>query len=288
MNFNLKNWIQVLMLTLLVGFAACTEDACESTDCGPNSVDCQEGVCVCTTGWYGEFCDQYDCNISGLGCVNGDCLPDGTCDCEEGFYGGDCSSTDPGDNITTCDEIDCGPNSVDCVDGECICADGFYGADCSSSDPCVETVCGDNAAAVQSADGLTCDCECLPGFTGENCDQEIAASFLGDYSVVSSCGTDSYLSSIVPQTENNVVIEGKVKITNFSNLIDPDSQGDYNVVADIVSENELSILVNASGYTVIGSAFFTDATNDVVVINYEITDNASGTSQNCSDTYTRL
>ena len=81
----------------------------------------------------------------------------------------------------------------------------------------------------------------------------------------------------------------KVKITNFSNLIDPDGGANFDIVATIASSNELNILFSSGtpGYTVIGSAFFTTAQKNVLSINYDITDNVTGVAQNCTDTFTR-
>ncbi len=291
MDFNLKSWIRVLALVLLVGFAACTDDEpCDNLDCGPNSVGCEEGVCICETGWFGANCEQFDCSIYGdEGCVNGTCNEiTGECECDEGWYGADCSSSNPVDGTDTCEDIDCGPNAVDCVDGVCICADGFFGADCSSTDPCTDVVCGDNEVAV-ALDDVTCDCECAPGFGGENCDELLDAPFIGNYSVASTCDPTSFTSMIVEQTENGNVVPGKVKITNFSNLFDPDGGNSFDVVADILDGQTLDILFSSGnpGYTIIGTGSFTDNTYTTLVVSFTVTDNATLASQDCTDTYTR-
>lgn len=99
MNFQnfLMKYAGILALVLIFGLTACTDD-CADKECGPNSVGCEEGVCICEFGYFGEFCDQIDttsicdtlvCGDNGITVQNGtDCF----CECNEGWEGTNCET----------------------------------------------------------------------------------------------------------------------------------------------------------------------------------------------------
>lgn len=103
---NFFNWLPVVLLTLIFGLSACT-DECDNIDCGPNSVGCEDGICICELGYFGSNCENFDSTF-----VN----PIDT-------------------TLTACDTLECGDNGVlvtptgdeDCF---CECAEGYEGEDC--------------------------------------------------------------------------------------------------------------------------------------------------------------
>ncbi|XP_053397544.1 delta-like protein C isoform X2 [Mercenaria mercenaria] len=88
-----------------------------------------------------------------------------TCICTDGFRGPNCEefdscSTDPCQNNGTC--IDGADNYT------CICTDGFRGPNCEEFDSCSTDPCQNNGTCIDGADNYTCIC--TDGFRGPNCE----------------------------------------------------------------------------------------------------------------------
>jgi formylglycine-generating enzyme required for sulfatase activity len=106
-------------------------DSCEGIECGAHG-SCEDGVCVCTDGYVGEFCDEVGPCV-GIDCgENGTCVVVGgvgICECDTGYEGVSCE--------VDIDECDTGPclNGGSCAEGapgtyECTCIDGYTGDTC--------------------------------------------------------------------------------------------------------------------------------------------------------------
>mgnify|MGYP003871591739 CR=1 FL=1 len=114
-NFLLTAISAFFFMSLLF-FNACTEDLCESVDCGDHGSNCIEGVCECDEGWAG-----FACNF-----------------CADGYYGPNCDVTNP------CDAPDfpgCIENATCATDSTtglaaCFCNEGFELVD----DACVPII----------------------------------------------------------------------------------------------------------------------------------------------------
>ncbi|MCF8258343.1 MAG: hypothetical protein K9J06_12380 [Flavobacteriales bacterium] len=76
-----------------IGIAGCS-DPCDDVTC-LNGGACNDGTCVCPTGFTGEFCQTVvvppnPCENVNCG-SNGECV-DGTCVCDEGYEGANCGT----------------------------------------------------------------------------------------------------------------------------------------------------------------------------------------------------
>jgi len=100
---------------------------CEGVECGEHG-SCEGGVCVCTDGYIGEFCDVPGPCV-GIDCgENGTCV-EGICECDTGYEGDNCEV-----DINECDPNPC-LNGGSCAEGvpgtyECTCIDGYTGDNC--------------------------------------------------------------------------------------------------------------------------------------------------------------
>jgi len=157
-------------------------DLCDGIDCGQHGL-CEDGACVCTDGYLGEFCDVPGPCV-GIDCgEHGTCV-EGLCECDTGYEGDRCEV-----DIDECDPNPC-LNGGSCAEGvpgtfACACINGFTGEVCEKcpndadgdgygnpasllcSHP--ELDCDDSHAAVYPAapelcDGLDNQCPGDPGY----------------------------------------------------------------------------------------------------------------------------
>ena len=103
-------------------------DSCDGIECGAHG-SCEDGVCVCTDGYIGEYCDVPGPCV-GIDCgENGTCV-EGVCECDAGYEGDHCQT-----NIDDCNPNPC-LNGGTCTDGvnryTCQCIDGFTGDNCEN------------------------------------------------------------------------------------------------------------------------------------------------------------
>ena len=104
-------------------------NSCEGIECGPHG-SCEDGVCVCTDGYTGEFCDVVGPCV-GIDCgENGTCV-EGICECDTGYEGDSCEL-----DTNECDPTPC-LNRGSCAQGvpgtyECTCIEGFTGDNCEN------------------------------------------------------------------------------------------------------------------------------------------------------------
>ena len=103
-----------------------SDPACDGIECGAHGY-CEGGVCVCTDGYIGEFCDVPGPCV-GIDCgENGTCV-DGSCECDAGYEGDHCET-----NIDDCNPNPCLNGGI-CTDGvnsyTCECIDRYTGDDC--------------------------------------------------------------------------------------------------------------------------------------------------------------
>jgi hypothetical protein len=163
------------------------------------------GVCNCTDGYTGTFCDEVDycytnpCQNNGI-CYISSGLPHRNCSCVSGFTGESCeldfnecesspcmlgaTCVNGMDNYT----CDCGcQNGATCITffGLCLCPSGFLGTYCEQNvNECESSPCAAATMCVDQANAYTCDCgcqnggvcdsvtgvcTCLAGFLGTNC-----------------------------------------------------------------------------------------------------------------------
>lgn len=124
---------------------SCEIDMCASVNCGDHGT-CVAGICQCNSGWEGTYCDQcsVDCGD------HGECDDDGECECDAGWTGDLC---DEEVTTTICTNTCVWHNDGECDDGGpgsdwdlCEC-----GTDCADCGPRTEAECaggggGDEAA----------------------------------------------------------------------------------------------------------------------------------------------
>ncbi|XP_070546649.1 multiple epidermal growth factor-like domains protein 11 [Ptychodera flava] len=112
----------------------------------------QDGICECTGGWRGRYCD----------------VP-----CPSGFWGAGCTNHCNCQSSVTCDIVTgrCHlPSSSSGIEYNNTCPIGMYGMDCQQQCQC------HNDAVCNAIDGT---CECRPGWHGRFCDTTCPGGFWG-------------------------------------------------------------------------------------------------------------
>ncbi|CAJ0950249.1 unnamed protein product [Ranitomeya imitator] len=132
---------------VMMGYANCGLKTCPN-ECS-NQGRCDDGVCVCDSGYAGPDCSSRTCPEN---CHNQGRCDDGKCVCNPGFSGLDCGSR-------ACPE-NCQAHGR-CEDGICICHAGYTGPDCGSK-ACPRN-CNNNGQCVNGK------CVCNPGYIGPVC-----------------------------------------------------------------------------------------------------------------------
>lgn len=105
------------LLLIMLAFAC---DPCRDVSCVNGT--CDQGTCVCETGWTGSNCETNLC--SGINCNHGTCT-EGICTCESNYTGTYCEEA-----IEPCLNVECGDNGT-CVEGNCDCTEGWSGNYCN-------------------------------------------------------------------------------------------------------------------------------------------------------------
>ena len=143
--------------------------------------DCENTVCECGNGFYGDDCQTEDQCVPINPCQNGGACSmfstGYTCECEPGFTGSDCEVQIP------CFLAPCQQNSV-CTDAEdfsdytCACPSDYTSKNCETPIPCDHTDCGSGSCEnnVDFADFEDFTCTCDAADTGVNCEILIPCS----------------------------------------------------------------------------------------------------------------
>ncbi|MCD6064341.1 MAG: uncharacterized protein K0R82_2252 [Flavipsychrobacter sp.] len=71
----------------IVTYSACTKDPCKKANC-LNGATCDDGRCVCPTGFSGIHCEKDVC--ANVNCLNGGHCELGECKCPTGYEGAEC------------------------------------------------------------------------------------------------------------------------------------------------------------------------------------------------------
>jgi len=163
-------------------------DSCEGIDCGAYG-SCDNGVCVCTDGYSGEFCDVPG-SCAGIDCgANGTCVA-GICECDTGYEGDNCEV-----DINECNPNPC-QNGGACAEGvpgtyECTCIGGYTGDSCEEPWTCYPSYYG-------GSDG--CDCGC--GSIDPDCSDQTVSS-CDSCAAMGSCA-EGLDCSIIHPTNNGI------------------------------------------------------------------------------------
>ena len=119
-----------------LNLAVVVVDPCEGVNC--NHGTCDNGVCTCTTGYEGTFCDTItdnclvqDCSNRGV-CVNA--VAAYSCTCNLGYEGTDCETIIEWctRNSVTCYNDGVCSNTADNTGWECECVCGYSGTNCAA------------------------------------------------------------------------------------------------------------------------------------------------------------
>lgn len=81
-----------IAVALQLFYSSCKKDACENFICW-NGGTCDNGVCVCASGWEGDICTTPVGNADpclNVNCQNGGTCVDGSCNCTVGYEGTNC------------------------------------------------------------------------------------------------------------------------------------------------------------------------------------------------------
>jgi len=118
--------------------------------------ECIEGACLCFAGYLGVDCSEKGC-CSG----HGSCQNPGECECGTGWAGDNCSI------MVMCPDPACGGHGTCEMDGKCHCNRGWGGPTCMIITPACEPACvnGTCNAASQS-------CMCRGRWEGAACDKQ--------------------------------------------------------------------------------------------------------------------
>jgi len=86
----MKNFFQFAFAALfLIQLTSC--DECKDVTCTNGS--CEDGTCICPTGFSGTSCEVEDkCITNNVECLNDGVCEDGECDCEPFYRGDDCGT----------------------------------------------------------------------------------------------------------------------------------------------------------------------------------------------------
>ena len=85
----MKNLLCLSLIGLILGVGACKKDLCANINCGTNG-HCDDGVCICDSGYSGTHCEVFD-SCYNVSCgVHGHCVS-GTCVCDSGWAGQNCN-----------------------------------------------------------------------------------------------------------------------------------------------------------------------------------------------------
>lgn len=75
----------------LMTYIGCKKDPCEQVNC-LNGGACNDGTCVCPTGYEGTFCENNTDPCQDIVCLNGGTCISGTCSCPNGYEGDSCQT----------------------------------------------------------------------------------------------------------------------------------------------------------------------------------------------------
>ncbi|NCG30359.1 MAG: hypothetical protein GWP27_07820 [Bacteroidetes bacterium] len=113
----MKIFLKLFFSLLFVGFLSSCND-CKDVVCD-NGGTCDDGICLCRTGYSGTNCEVEDlCITQNVTCENGGVCVDGECDCESYYYGETCLDY-------------CVNGSYSAATGTCSCEHGYKGDDCT-------------------------------------------------------------------------------------------------------------------------------------------------------------
>lgn len=258
-----NNYLKLFTLTLSIfavfGMQSCDPDPCSTIDCNGNGT-CFDGSCLCDTGWTGA-----DCSIP--------------------------ETADP------CDGVTCSGNGI-CLSGSCDCDDGWTGVDCStpdtSGDPCDGITCSGNGTCVNGI------CDCNTGYTGTDCSGLTRDLMVGTWNVSETCSSDP---SFTDTYTSNIAIDAADPLRFFiDNLYNFASQptinaGDATVIATVTGQNSSTVTFtvptqnfnsNALSNFSVGTTTGTyEINSDRITFSYTLTNNTDGSTDTCSQTYTR-
>lgn len=86
----MKQFLYLLLaIAILFTTESCKKDPCKDTVC-LNGGACDDGTCICPTGYSGPQCQTFD-PCAGINCLNGGTCISGACQCPAGYSGADCS-----------------------------------------------------------------------------------------------------------------------------------------------------------------------------------------------------
>eukprot|EP00298_Acanthocystis_sp_HF-20_P013956 c20578_g1_i1.p1 GENE.c20578_g1_i1~~c20578_g1_i1.p1 ORF type:complete len:442 (+),score=190.93 c20578_g1_i1:28-1326(+) len=158
----------LLIVSAIIGFTHADSDCASLNYCSAHG-QCQNGVCVCHSGWGFD-----DCSLSTTGCESncfghGQCL-NGTCSCTKGFVGELCNQ------VTLLCPQNCSGHGI-CHEGSCVCLPGLWTGDACDveiySCPLSLNNCTGNGecAPITQTENAQWVCNCFDGFCGESCDK---------------------------------------------------------------------------------------------------------------------
>ncbi len=87
-------FLLLVAVAIQLFYSSCKKDACENFICW-NGGTCDNGTCVCASGWEGDICTTPVGNADpclNVVCQNGGACVDGTCSCTVGYEGVNCET----------------------------------------------------------------------------------------------------------------------------------------------------------------------------------------------------
>jgi len=196
----------------------------------PNQGRCVSGLCSCITGYFGTFCQSFNCSS---GCGSGVCVGPNSCNCSNGSIGSTCSDSFDCSGISS---NDCNSPQGSCIGlNTCNCTNGYSGTNCTSF------TCANNCNSPNGQCVGPNSCTCNSGYSGSDCSSQYNCNNVSNCSNNGNCiglnNCQCYLG-----------FEGAdCSVQSQNIIITPSSNGSTTVSNQSVTLNDVNLSIVSGG-----------------------------------------